>query len=66
MLSAHFKKIILILIVSAFTSSGFAAWTKSTHTTCAGNTCHHTSTTTKCNSNTNNCHTVRHGSTWHR
>ncbi|KTD06034.1 hypothetical protein Lgra_2811 [Legionella gratiana] len=66
MIFTHFKKIIMGLIVGVFfTSNSYAVWTKEVkHTTCTGNTCHHSSYEKQCYHG--DCRVVKHSSTWHR
>jgi len=65
MLSQYFKKIFVIMILSAFATSSFAAWGWNHHrTTCRGGVCHHSSVHKGCVGG--HCGTARHGTTWHR
>ncbi|KTD54943.1 hypothetical protein Lsai_2535 [Legionella sainthelensi] len=66
MILTHFKKIIIGLSVGVFfASNSWAVWTKDVHsTTCAGNTCHHSSYKKQCYHG--DCRVVKRSSTWHR
>ncbi|MFT4058759.1 MAG: hypothetical protein QM652_04330 [Legionella sp.] len=65
MLSTHFKKILMILVVSSFTTSSFAAWNWNRNVTkCYGNNCHHTVVHKHCKNGY--CTVWRHNNSWHR
>ena len=64
-MSTNIKRILMILIVSSFTFSSFAAvGYHRGYTVCRGGTCHHGSVNKGCVNG--HCGTVRHGSTWNR
>ncbi len=69
-MSKNIKKVLMILIASAFVSTAFvsntfAAWGyHKSYTACYGGTCHHKSVNKGCANG--HCGTVRRGSTWHR
>ena len=65
MLSSHFKKIFLALIISSFATNSFAVWTSNRHAThCNGNTCHHTTVHKTCADG--HCRVWKHNRNWHR
>jgi hypothetical protein len=65
MLFKNIKKLLMIVIVSGFVSTSFAAWTtQKGYTACKGGTCHHSTVKKGCVNG--NCGAVKHSSTWHR
>jgi hypothetical protein len=61
---SNFKKILIVLVTTAFVSNSFA-WTHHRHATrCVGDHCKHVSTTKHCNNG--HCSGTHHKRAWHR
>lgn len=65
MLAKNLTKLIMILIISAFSFNNASAWVaKKGYTRCVGNTCHRAVVKGGCVNG--HCAAVRRGGTWHR